>query len=124
MAKSVHPDVLDGALNFLRTNTTRMAACSQQPASFTEANTTYKLADVTLSPADFSLANGDVSGRKVSVAAKSAVSVAAAGTANHVALLDVANAKLLYVTTCPAQGLSAGGTVSFSAWDIEIANPA
>jgi hypothetical protein len=29
----------------------------------------------------------------------------------------------LYVTTCPAQALPAGGTVSIASWSIEIAAP-
>lgn len=124
MAKSMHDDFADGALNVLKNNATRMVACSAQPTTYAEANATYALADVTMAGADFTLANGDTSGRKVTMAAKSGVAVDASGTANHVALLDVTNSKLLYVTTCTAQALTAGNTVNFPAWDIEIADPA
>jgi hypothetical protein len=124
MAKSAIPDMLDASLNFIKTAATRMVACSNQPTTFTEANGSMKLAEVTMAAADFTLANGVTSGRRVTVAAKSGVSVTTAGTANHVALLDVATSRLLYVTTAPAQALAAGSTVSFGAWDIEIANPA
>lgn len=125
MAKAVHDDVLDGALNVIKTNCTRMVACSAQPTTYTEANTTYALADVTMSSADFTLANGDVSGRKLTVAAKSAVTIDTTGTANHIALLDVANSKLLYVTTSTNLALTsgAGNAVNFPAWDIELADP-
>ncbi|WP_300537398.1 HK97 family phage prohead protease [Sphingosinicella sp.] len=58
------------------------------------------------------------------LAAKSDVAIAASGTATHVALLDAAGSRLLYVTTCPAQPLVAASTVSFGAWDIEIGDPA
>jgi len=50
--------------------------------------------------------------------------VTGTGTANHVALLDVANSRVLYVTTCTAQGLTAGQTVTFGSWDVEINDPA
>jgi hypothetical protein len=126
MAKSVHDDVLDGALNIVKNNATRMTACSAQPTSYTEGNATYALADVTMASGDFTAANGDTSGRKLTVAAKSAVTIDTSGTANHIALLDVTNSKLLYVTTSSNLALTSGGgnTVSFPAWDIEIADPA
>jgi hypothetical protein len=124
MAKFVHDDVLDGALNIVKNTCTRMTACSQQPTTFAEANATYALADVTMTSGDFTLADGDVSGRKLTVAQKSGVTVDTDGTATHVALLDVANTKLLYVTTCASQALTSGNTMTFNAWNIEISDPA
>jgi hypothetical protein len=125
MGKTVHDDVLDGALNIIKNNATRQVACSAEPTTYAEANATYALADVTVASGDFTLANGDTNGRKVTTAAKSGVLIDASGTANHVALLDVTNSKLLYVTTCTSQALTANGsnTVNFPAWDIEIADP-
>lgn len=125
MAKTVHDDVLDGALNIVKNNCTRMTACSAQPTTYTEGNATYALADVTMASADFTNANGDTSGRKTTVAAKSSVLIDTSGSATHIALLDVTNSKLLYVTTCTTQALTANGsnTVNFPAWDIEIADP-
>jgi Flp pilus assembly protein TadG len=124
VAKSVHDDVLDGALNIIKNNCTRITACSTQPTTYTEANATYALADVTVDSTDFTVANGDTSGRKLTVAAQSAVPVDTSGTYQHVALLDVANSKLLYVTTGTSQALTSGNTANFPAWDIEIADPA
>jgi hypothetical protein len=122
MAKACSPDVLDGALNIVRTNATRMVACAGQPASYAAANS-GKLAEAVMASGDFTLAAGVTNGRRATVAAKSNVSVLAAGTADHVALLDPTGSRLLYVTTCPAQALVIGGTVSFAAWDIEIGDP-
>jgi len=123
MGKSVHDDVLDGALNIIKNNCTRMTVCSQQPTTYTEANATYALADVTVASGDFTVGNGDTSGRKVTVAQKTGVTVDASGTGNHVALLDVSNSKLLYVTTATSQALTSGNTMTFNAWDIEILDP-
>lgn len=123
MAKSVHDDVLDGALNIIKNNCTRMVLCSAQPTTYAEANATFALADVTMASGDFTNANGDTSGRKGTVAAKTGVPVDTTGTGNHVALLDVANSKLLYVTTCTSQAVGAGGTVDFGTWKYEIADP-
>lgn len=120
MAKSVHNDVLDAALDEIATATI-MTACNAEPTSRTEAVTTYALADVTMAGGDFTNADGDTSGRKVTVAQKASVTVDTTGTANHVALCDAS--VLLYVTTCTSQALTAGNTVTFPAWDIEIADP-
>lgn len=125
MAKTVHDDVLDGALNIVKNNCTRQVACSAQPLTYTEANATYALADVTMASGDFTVANGDTNGRKVTTGAKTGALIDTSGTATHIALLDVTNSKLLYVTTCTSQALTANGsnTVNFPAWDIEIADP-
>lgn len=121
MAKIVHDDVLDGALNIIKNNASLMTVCSAQPATRAEAVSTYALADVAVSSADFTLANGDASGRKCTVAQKTGVTVDASGTATHIALVD--GTRLLYVTTCTSQVLTAGNTVNIPAWDIEIADP-
>lgn len=124
MAKSVHDDVLDGALNIIKNNCTRMTLCSAEPTTYTAGNATLALADVTMASGDFTAANGDTSGRKLTVAAKSAVPVDTTGTGTHIALLDVTNSKLLYVTTTTSQGVSSGGTVDIGSWKVEIADPA
>ncbi len=121
MAKLVHDDVLDGALDIIRNNANVMVACSAQPTTRAEAVTTYALADVAMASGDFTKANGDTSGRKLTVGAKSGVTVDTSGSANHVALCD--GTRLLYVTTCTTQALTSGNTVAFPAWDIEIADP-
>lgn len=123
MAKSVHDDVLDGALNIIKNNCTRLTVCSSQPTTYTEGNATFALADVTVDSTDFTVANGDTNGRKITTAQQASVPVDTTGTAQHIALLDVANSKLLYVTTCTSQALTSGNTVTVPAWDIEIADP-
>lgn len=121
MSKSVHDNVLDGASDIID-QADIMTACNAQPTTRTEAVTTFKLADVAMTPnTDYTKANGDTSGRKVTVAAKSGVTVDTTGDATHIALCD--GTRLLYVTTCTTQTLTAGNTVNFPAWDIEFADP-
>lgn len=124
MAKATPDAVLDQMLDEV-TTATRMIACSAQPSTYTEANATFALADVTVAPGDFTKANGDTSGRKVTVAEKPGVLIDTTGTANHIALVRVADSTLLYVTTCTSQALTANGsnTIDFPAWDIEIGDP-
>lgn len=121
MAKFASDLVLDASLTAVA-QATRMVVLAGQPATYAAA-IAGRLVEAPMAPGDFTLANGDVSGRKLSVAPKLALSVAAAGTGDHVALLDVANARLLYVTTCPAQALPAGGTVNIAGWTVEIGDP-
>ena len=122
MAKSVHDTVLDGAFDVLD-QANLMIACNAEPTTRTQAVTTFALADIAMVVnTDYTKANGDTSGRKVTMAAKSSVAVDITGTATHIALVDGTN--LLYVTTCTSQSLTSGNTVNFPAWDIEIADPA
>ena len=123
MGKSAHNDVLDGSPNVIKNNCTRITLCSQEPTTFAEADVTHKLADVTVDSTDFTNADGDTSGRKLTVGAQSAVPVDTSGTSTHVALLDVANSKLLYVTTHTSQAVTSGNTADIAAWDIEFADP-
>lgn len=125
MAKAVHDDVLDAALNVIKSTVTRQVACSAQPTTYAQANATYALASVTMTNGDFTIANGDSSGRKLTVAAKSGALIGVSGTATHVALLDVANNRLLQVTTCASLALTANGsnTVGFPSWKVELGDP-
>lgn len=125
MAKFAADIVMDGALDIIA-SATKQIACSAQPTTYAEANATYALADIVIDGTDFTKANGDTSGRKVTVAAQSSVLIDASGTATHIALVRTADSTLIYVTTCTSLALTANGTntVNFPAWDIEIADPA
>lgn len=121
MGKAVSDAVLDAALNKIAT-ATRLCVCSAQPTTYTEAITTFELADVTLSGGDFTIAD-DTSGRKVTVGAKTGFTVDVTGTATHVAVVDVSGTALLYVTTCTSQGLTAANTANTPAFKVNILDP-
>lgn len=124
MGKSVHNDVLDAALSYISSNATRISVCSTEPTTFTEATSTYKLAIKTISGTDFTgPADGDSNGRKIASNAHNGITVDSSGDAQHIALCDFGNSKLLYVTTCTLQAVTAGNTVNIPAWDVEIADP-
>lgn len=125
MAKSIHDNVLDAALDVIATAGSQ-AVCSQAPTTRTEALVTYALATNGLTTGDgagdYTIGNGDASGRKVAVAEQTGVTVSATGTANHIAYCD--GSTLLAVTTCTSQVLSAtGNTVTIPTHDFEIADP-
>lgn len=119
MAKWANDLMMDAALDYVA-GATVMLACSSQPADRAAA-LAAALADVAMAGGDFTKANGDIDGRKVTVAQKSGVTIDANGTANHIALID--GTTLRYVTTCTPQALNTGGTVTFPAWDVEVADP-
>ena len=122
MGKSVHNDVLDAALNYLKNNVDLMTVCSSEPTNLTEATSTYKLASVAMGTSDFTVGEGSPNGREVAVGAKNSVSVDSTGSAEHIALVD-SGTNLLYVTTCTKQSISSGNKVNIPTWDIRIADP-
>jgi hypothetical protein len=123
MAKFINDTVLDAALNDIKNNANEMTVCSAQPTTYTESHTTFMLATVAMASGDYTVANGDTSGRKVTTAAKTGTSISASGTATHVALNDTTSSALKAVTTCTSQALSVGGTVDVPGWKYEINDP-
>ena len=120
MAKWMNDAGADAALTYW-SDADKMVLCSAQPTTYAEANATYALADVT--PTYDAFTNGDVSGRKRGVQAKTGVAVNTSGTATHLALIKVGDTTLRYVTITPSQAVAAGGTVDIGAWAIEVRDP-
>src|SRR5690606_28464851 len=120
MAKAVDNTVLDAAFGVVD-NATRMAVCSAEPANYAGI-AAVTLAEATIDGSDFTVADGDTSGRKVTIAAKSGVSITASGTATHIAPPD-SSATRTYVPTCASQALVSGGTADIGSWKIELAAP-
>ena len=123
MPKSVHDDVLDAALNVIKDNADRVIACTDIPANYAGV-AAVSLADVAVDTTDFTIANGDVSGRKITVAAQPTVPVDATGEFDHLVIVDDTGSRVLLVTTGTAQTLTAGNTANFPAFDYELPDPA
>ena len=121
MGKFLHDDVLEQGPKLIKDNANLMILCSQQPTTRTEAVTTYALADQAMVTGDFTFADGDTSGRKLTVAAKSAIDVDVTGSGDHVALVD--GTRLLAVTTCPSVSVDSSGTVDIATFDVECSDP-
>lgn len=123
MAKWQNDTILDQALSYIANNVTELYVCSSQPADRAAAIAAALATKTGLTSGSFTgPANGDSSGRKITVNQQASIPVAAGGTATHVALCS--GSVLLYVTTCTSQALSSGNTVTVPAWDIEIADAA
>lgn len=116
--------VLDAALSKLDTEANRLDICSQEPANYTEATSTYTLGNKTSlsvgAPAD-----GSPNGRKVTVAAITDGSVTGTGTASHYAISDTVNTRLLAANSLAAsQAVTSGNTFTLGAIDIGIPDAA
>lgn len=119
MAKALADAVLDAACTKIAT-ATRQVVCSGEPANFAGIAAVL-LASVVVDSGDFTTANGDTSGRKVTVGQQASISITNSGTATHIAYDD--GSALLAVTTCTSQALTSGGTVTVPAHKIEFADP-
>lgn len=118
MAKYMPDAFIDEMLDLIAA-ATELDICSTQPTSYTEAHTTYMLIQHTLAGGDFSKAAGDVSGRKLTLAAQNGLSVTNEGNAQHYALTLVGSTKLILVGTVTAQMVYVGNTVNFPAVDVD-----
>jgi hypothetical protein len=123
MAKAIPDVVYDAALDLIAT-ATRLVVCSAEPANFAGI-AAVALADVTLTAGDgngdWTIADGDASGRKITCGAQADFDIDSTGDADHIAWDD--GSTLLMVTTCDTQTLTSGGTVSTPAIDCELADP-
>ena len=122
MAKWSNDTGLDAALTWFAGSTV-LHVCTSQPASYA-AIAAASVGSVVLDSGDFAQADGDTSGRKVTIAAQSIPAASASGTANHVVLASTGDSTLRYVTTITAQAITSGNPIEVGAWKIEIADPA
>lgn len=115
------PDpMIDSALTYVA-GATAMHICSVLGVLPTRAQViTASLGNVAVTGADFVNADG-TSGRKATVAAKTAIPVTATGSAENVVLIDATNVR--YMTSCTTQALTSGNTVNLPTWVIQIADP-
>ncbi len=119
MAKFQNDLILDAALDYISTNAIEIYVCNAQPTTYAEASSTFALTDIEV-PTYQANADGDVSGRKLTVDAELGMDINTTDTATHIALTSAS--VLIYVTTCTSQALTSGGTVDVPAWDIEFAD--
>lgn len=122
MAKKVEDHFLDAYLNQLD-NCTTLHVTSAEPANHAGI-AAVSLASIAMTAGagngDYTIANGDTNGRKLTVVQQASISITASGTATHVVLTDATN---IWCTTCTGQSLTSGGTVTVNAFDVEIADP-
>ena len=116
--------ILDAALDELDGAIENLYITSQEAATYAEAQTTYKLG-TKATPTTTGPANGDATGRKLTIDAITDGTVDATGTATHWALCDN-SATLLLATGALAAPLAitATNTFTLTAFDVEFPDPA
>lgn len=113
--------VQDAALDKLAT-ATALYICSGTPATRATVLSSA-LATVALASADFTKAAGNVDGRKVTVAAKSGVSVTASGTAASYCLVDGTTLLARTDVDASSPALTSGSTTNIPAVAFEVGAP-
>lgn len=121
MAKFTPDATLDAFLEYIADNGTRVDVCSTQPTTYAQATSTYSLGNYTLTAGDgngdWTIANGDSSGRKLTMGAQSGNNATASGTAAHIAITNGTD-TLITVTTCTSESTNSGSPLDISAVDI------
>lgn len=113
--------VLDGSVARIAEGNA-MHLCATEPTTYTQATDDNSLGSVAMTPGDgngdYTFGDGDTSGRKVTIAAQ-AIPVSDGGDADHVAIVDTGNDRLLHVTTTTERTVADGDTYNTAAFDWE-----
>lgn len=130
MAKSFSHAALDAAFAHIADRADLMTLCESAPSTYAEASALKSAGGARLggiamalglAGGDYTVAPGDVSGRKLIIAAQTGVPVLESGTVDHLALLDTTDGALLLVTALSsAVVVEAGRTVSVASFADEI----
>lgn len=112
--------VLDAALAKLDTEANRLDICSQEPASYVEATSTYTLGNKTsLSVASPSDRTPD--GRKVAIDLITGGTVTGTGTATHWAITDTVNSRLLATGALTPLAVTSGNDFTLESFNVAFA---
>ena len=112
MGKATTNTVLDAALALLKSSADAVQVCTSEPTTYAEANSTYNLATGAITSADWTGPADDASGRKLTFDGKGSISVTSSGSAQHVAWTKASGSLLYCITTCSAQSLTSGNSVT------------
>lgn len=127
MAKLVPDAILDAMLEVIADGVDRIDICKDTPTDYSTATTsgTHSLGSVSVTAGagngDWTLGNGDTSGRKLTLAQQTGVTIGTSGTATHIAGTD-GSSVLYFVTTCTSQAVTSGNTATINSFDIEISD--
>ena len=122
MAKLAADDVIDGGLTYLSENAAAIYVCTTGTITTYANVATFNLTTgAAVTSANLVIGAGDVSGRKIAVAAQSSLNISTSGTAGQIVITS--SDALLVVTDCTTQALTSGNTVTVPTWDYEITDP-
>jgi hypothetical protein len=122
MSKFIPDAIMDLALEDISDNGDHMDLCNAQPADYADiASHSLGQVELTLGAGmgDYTLGDGDVSGRKLTVGAQS-ITGTGTGTATHIVISDSAGSAIKAITTCtiPVVDESATPVNAYDVWEI------
>jgi hypothetical protein len=123
MAKGSADAVFDAAIDKVATST-HLTFCSAQPANYAGIAAVALVASTLtagVGNGDYTKADGDVSGRKLTVLAQTSMTPTANGTVTYAALDD--GTTLLAWTTVTSQAVTTSQTWNSPAFDLEFTDP-
>ena len=119
MAKFINDIVLDAAIDKMIAEGNLVALFDTYSTDYTTINTNKLGSYVPV----LTKADGDVSGRKLNLAASAGISITATGNFNNFAVLDTVGLTVLYVGNGTTKALTSGDTVDAPTSDLEFADP-
>lgn len=122
---SLSNTVLDGALDILTSNGTRLDLCSSEPTTYSGISSVSLGNKTSLSIG--SAADRSGGGREVTVAAITSAatgSITGTGTATHYAISNGSNALYATGSLSASQSVTSGNTFTLAAFTIGIPDPA
>jgi len=132
--KSFHNDVFDNGLNAVVNNGNKMVLCKQPPTTYAEANNLdtdatpgFKVAEIAMVPADYTVQDLAAGGRECVVAAKAAGNALDDSLVTddlHFAIVDTVNSKLLVVNDeTTDQVITLGNPINIPSWSFNMKDP-
>ena len=131
MARKTADAVFDAALQHVIDNADQIVFCEGEPADHAAATSDkgsggVALGETSVAAGDFSILDGDTSGRKLRFGGVSGVATDASGSRDHVAFVDNGNNDLLHATPMSSAKTVAAGsdTMAVDPFDVlEIRDP-
>jgi len=115
MAYRMGAAVHDAALQYIADNCDRQVIVSADPVDFAGV-ASVTLASSAMIGGDFTLAAGDISGRKLTIGAKIGITPTTNGTGTHIVLVDDGNSEILLQVEIPNTPLNTAVPVDFASW--------
>lgn len=128
MPRYAHADVLDNGPKYIKDNCNKVILLSAYTTSYATANGANKVAEAALVTGDFALAGADGAARVLTAtltgkSGGNALQAVADGTGMHLAFVDTATSKVLYVTEESSdQAITNGNPVQFNSNPTYMAN--
>lgn len=121
MAKKIPDAVIDVSLTDIKTNTDEVHYCAGEPADEADV-TNHTKGHVHVDTGDFTIGDGDMSGRKITLATQT-VTASGDGNVDHVVCID-AGAAIKAITTIESKAFVTSSEYIMEAVDLwEIRDP-